>query len=172
MTVQPAYARQLYVDNCPADANDTFATLAPGHVLMTIARPIWLWYGRDAPEGGWTVGVAVMPRYGRRVMWVAVGLIPIAVARAAPHTPTLARRSATAPRIPLTLTWNTVPAQPPPPAPLRNDGGGDVDAPRTRSPSPAAHPVGYATDDVPTEPVWPTQTRRNLVLARRGRHTR
>ena len=88
MTVQPAYARQLYVDNCPADANDTFATLAPGHVLMTIARPIWLWYGRDAPEGGWTAGVVVVPGYGPRVMRGAVGLIPMAVARAAPRKPT------------------------------------------------------------------------------------
>ena len=39
----------------------------------------------DAAEGGWKVGVVVMPGYGPRVVWGAVGLAPMAVATQVPH---------------------------------------------------------------------------------------
>ena len=56
----------LYVNDFPADVNDSFLTLALGHIAMTIAHPIWIWYGRDALEGGWTVRVVVTPGFGPR----------------------------------------------------------------------------------------------------------
>ena len=109
-----------------------------------------------------------MPGYGPRVMWGVLGLTTMAVDAAAPHRPAFAQKRVTPPRIPCTLTRSTALAQPHAPAPPGNVSGGDVDAPRARSPSPVAHPGGYDADDAPVGPIWQTQQRRNLALARRG----
>ena len=110
---------------------------------MTITRPIWMWYGRDTLEGRWTVGVVVMPGYGPRVMWDAVGLVPVAIITQAPNRPAFAGVRVTPPRIPFTLARYQQPTQQSANAGSRNVGGGGDGGgvSRARSPSPATRPT-------------------------------